>query len=145
MKLAHWIALALVPIASGCILPGACGQCVTSDGYPPEWTGSAPIVGQTNSVATCVLSASRNGNVIEFDVALDERSGDFTCTKTGGDSLEDAGRDTCSLGSDGSAAVTLDPADESFLGGFDFDLDMVCDGNSTHHSHETFNTSRMEC
>ncbi|MGH7284214.1 MAG: hypothetical protein ACRELY_22025 [Polyangiaceae bacterium] len=144
MKLAHWIALALVPVASGCILPGACGQCITSDGHPPEWTGSAPIERQLDSVATCALTASRNGNVIEFDIALDE-SGDFSCTKTGGDSLDDAGLDSCALDHEGAAAVTLDPADESFLGGFDFDFDMVCDGNSTHHSHETFDTTRMEC
>lgn len=134
----------LVPVASGCILPGACGQCVTSDGYPPEWAGSAPIVGQTDSIATCTLTASRNGNVIEFDITLDERFGDLRCTKTGGDAI-DAGQDSCYLQPGEVVAVTLDAADESFLGGFDFDLDMVCDGNSTHHSHETFNTTRMEC
>jgi len=145
-QMRRWIfGFAFGLLASGCLLPGACGQCVCSDGQPPSWAGAFQL--PDREPIACVVTASRNGNVIEFDVAMDTASASsFMCTKIGGDpaALFEGGLMDCALEAHGTQ-LTLDPEDESFLGGFDFDFDVTCDGASVHHSHETFDTTKCEC
>jgi hypothetical protein len=145
------VVLGFAPILSFC--EGMCGQCVCHDGVPPTWQTILAFddLGSRDSQPLgCTATATRGANVIELEFHVDEHQTDpVVCTKTGGDALNDAGRDVCG-GHDyerygRQLEITLDPNDETFLGGFDFDLAIVCNGNTIRQTHEIFATSQCEC
>jgi hypothetical protein len=146
LKLRRWIfAFAVVPIVSGCVLPGACGQCICSDGQPPKWETEVDF--DTAPPVECVATASRGPNVIRWEFSLDSRQS-LLCTKTGGDALADSGFDDACVqlpGEYGALTLTLDPADQAYLGSFDFDFAVVCNDVSIRSTHETFDTTKCEC
>ncbi len=129
-------ALALPPQLSACM-----GTCC-HDGAPPEWTSSVDL-GEGIDFS-CEATMSRGSNVIEFNFTIED------CTKLGGDPSIDAGDRACSVGyqdvdgpRDYVVAFSLNARDETYLGGLDFDLAVVCQ-NLDYRSHETFSTQSCE-
>ncbi len=134
------------------MLPGACGQCICTDGQPPKWETEVDLdfnfaPGQQG--LDCVATASYGPNVIRWEFSSDShQNAGLACTKTGGDALADSGLgDACVqlAGEDGAVTLSLDPIDQAYLGGFDFDFAVVCNGKSVRSTHETFNTTKCEC
>ena len=143
---------------AGCHL-SSFGGCDCQDGYPPTWSGTvalpSPSAGQP---ASCTATITRGENVISFDIEIDRSvDGATPCTKNGGSdgglcnyetssrcSDFDGGAPWCSGGYE-VWTIFLNPEDESYLGGFDFDLSVSCDGTVIRQSHEVFLTRECEC
>ena len=132
---------------------GAFGQCVCGDGYPPTWSGFIDLPDADAGQLQCVATMTRGDKVIELDIGFGDEPN--VCTKTGG---ADGG--LCAYNStspcpafDGAAcsgpytelSIDLVPEDESYLGGFDFDLSVSCNGTVIRQSHEVFITRKCEC